>query len=142
LNNFDQHQRVNLSGKSKLVLRHLKVDYKTYGGQDLRTAMVWVDWIHNNLNNGSFDPKHTDETGVRYSLECCFDWSAKRISVAFLIPLSLSVVVGLWYQRSTGDVQTAWSIASFIVTASAGKNPTSPVRYEKANGLNQRSLLC
>jgi len=32
-----------------------------------------------------------------------------------------SLIVGIAYMAKTGDVQTAWTIASYIVTATGGK---------------------
>lgn len=37
-----------------------------------------------------------------------------------MVLLILSLVIGTWYMQSTGDVQTAWTISSYSVTAAGG----------------------
>jgi len=38
-----------------------------------------------------------------------------------MLPVFLSIVAGVTYQRLTEDVQTAWTIASYVVTAVGGR---------------------
>jgi len=41
--------------------------------------------------------------------------------IAVSFPVILSFAVGLWYMKKTGDVQTAWTLASYIVTGVGGE---------------------
>lgn len=50
------------------------------------------------------------------------DWSQRRIAIAALIPLALSLGVGLYYMLINDGVEgtsAAWTISSYIVTAGA-----------------------
>lgn len=76
----------------------------------------WIDWVSKNMNEF-----HKIPSEGRYSLELKLSWSAKKIMVLVTTPVILSLVIGTWYMQSTGDTQTAWTIASYIVTAAGGK---------------------
>lgn len=79
--------------------------------------MGWADWIHKCLNQNSTDLV----TDGAYSLEIKLGWSASRISVAVLVPVILSLVIGCWFNSrdwtDLATIQTAWGIASYIATA-------------------------
>lgn len=51
------------------------------------------------------------------SLELLLGWCPIKILVVVILPVVLSLAIGTWYMQVTGDVQTAWTIASYIVTA-------------------------
>ena len=56
------------------------------------------------------------------SLKLILDWSQRRIAIAALIPLALSLGVGIYYMLVNDGVEgtsTAWTISSYIVTAGA-----------------------
>lgn len=59
------------------------------------------------------------------SLEIILGWPAIRISVVVLLPVVLSLVIGLWFQSrdwtDLATIQTAWALASYIVTAGGYK---------------------
>lgn len=82
---------------------------------------AWMKWVGSNLNGGK------EETGEeaggplegRWSLELVYDWCPYRLSAVVITPLLLSLIVGVWYMRSNGDVITAWTLALYIVTAAA-----------------------
>lgn len=87
---------------------------------DHTTAQVWASWVHRVLNDGSNDvPNGT------YALEIVLGWSATRISVVVLLPVLLSLVVGLYLNsRDWSDlttIQTAWGTASYVVTTGGRK---------------------
>lgn len=115
-----------------------------------RENTEWADWIHENLNSSSYQPNYPpaariaemgyfEETGVlqprpdhqqhdkdcALSLELILGWSATRISLAVSIPIILSIVVGLWYQKATGDVATAWILGTYVVTSAGSKSISS-----------------
>lgn len=83
-------------------------------------AQAWADWVHQVLNNGSHDVLKGS-----YSLELVLGWSANRISVVILLPVLLSLAIGIWLNsRDWSDlatIQTAWGTASYIVTAGGSK---------------------
>lgn len=64
---------------------------------------------------------HKIPSNARYSLELRLGWSVTRIVIMTATPVILSLVVGIWYMQFTGDTQTAWTIASYIVTAAGGE---------------------
>lgn len=78
--------------------------------------------MHQELNNDSHDVLKE-----KYSLEIVLGWSVARIAVVILIPVVLSLVIGLWFNSKDWTdlttIQTAWSIASYIVTAGGCKYP-------------------
>ena len=81
----------------------------------------WSEWIHQNLNHGIADPKQCPELKA-YALEVILDWSAKRIFVALLAPIVLSVGIGLYIMNydlpyELERLEAAWSIAAYAVTA-------------------------
>ncbi|KAK1751058.1 hypothetical protein QBC47DRAFT_464270 [Echria macrotheca] len=71
----------------------------------------WQDWIMKNLNRGNPQP-----AAGSYSIRLVLRWDTYRISFAIMLPVFLSIIAGVTYQELTGDVQTAWSIASYVVT--------------------------
>ncbi|KAJ8128904.1 hypothetical protein O1611_g4729 [Lasiodiplodia mahajangana] len=109
------HERVELDENGVADLRLLLYTYKKWYVPD-RTAKLWVNWIHQALNGESDDVRNGT-----YSLEIVLGWSATRISVVVLLPVLLSLAIGLyinsqnWTDLTT--IQTAWSIASYVVTA-------------------------
>lgn len=100
------------------MLRKLAIAYKFHGDSFMRNSIEWHQWVCVKLNGSRHDPTKPGKHGG-YSLSCQFRWSRKRITFAVLSPLLGSIVAGIWYQQVTGDVQTAWGIASYIMTAAA-----------------------
>ncbi|KAF4428927.1 hypothetical protein F53441_14040 [Fusarium austroafricanum] len=81
-------------------------------------SLAWSDWIHRTLNNSSLDVLQG-----QYAIELVLDWSVMRISTVVLLPVLLSLGIGLWLNSShwtdLATIQTAWGTASYIVTAGA-----------------------
>jgi hypothetical protein len=108
---------MSLSAQERSILSHFMVAYKAslrYPDDDV--AKAWTKWVHKELNASNvimFEGK--------YSLELIYSWSAVRLSVAVVTPTLFSFVMGLRYMIKTGDVSTAWTISSYIVTAAGGK---------------------
>jgi hypothetical protein len=111
-----------LNDQNKRILDELVEAYHNSSNLYSRSENAWEEWVTGNLNDDDNNPRHTSENS-EYSLECYFSYSPSGIAFAILIPFIISVVAGITYQAKTGDVrlQTAWSIASYIVTAAAGK---------------------
>ncbi|KAI1196561.1 hypothetical protein F5X97DRAFT_207029 [Nemania serpens] len=108
------HERVQLDKNGVMDLQLLLYMYNKWF-VDGTTAQVWADWVHQVLNDGSNDvPNGT------YGLELVLGWSATRISVVVILPVLLSLAVGLYLNsRDWSDlttIQTAWGTASYVVT--------------------------
>ncbi|KAI3538433.1 hypothetical protein CSPX01_09570 [Colletotrichum filicis] len=109
------HERVELDNNGAADLQLLLHTYKKWRVPE-HIAVAWGDWIHEELNSDSHDVLKG-----KFSLELVLGWSVSRIAVVILIPVVLSLAIGLWF-NSKGwtdptTIQTAWSIASYIVTA-------------------------
>jgi len=117
------HKRVKLSNREEQVLNQLLRAYKAWWRQD-DYGEKWAEWIHTNLNDDSNNPMDPWDKG-HLSLEIILGWSAARISVVVLVPIALSLAIGLWFNsRDWTDlltIQAAWAIASYIVTAGGRK---------------------
>jgi len=85
---------------------------------------AWRTWIHENLNEGNYDPAEG-----QYSLLCVVGWSRFNIIVFVVIPFFLvsvmSVAFGIAWSQDIGahksDVTGAWAISTFVVTLAAGE---------------------
>lgn len=81
-------------------------------------SRAWADWIHRTLNDGQLDVLQGE-----YALELVLDWSITRISIVVLVPVLLSLAIGIWLNAKAwtdlATIQTAWGTASYIVTAGA-----------------------
>jgi hypothetical protein len=66
----------------------------------------WIDWV--------FALKQPD--GRRHLLEFVEGWSAARITATASVPLVASVVAGTAWSAVTGDVVTALTFATFLLT--------------------------
>ncbi|OCK78265.1 hypothetical protein K432DRAFT_394937 [Lepidopterella palustris CBS 459.81] len=108
----DCHNKVTLNSRTERILAEFYSDYKSSKneGDDER----WIDWIHENLNKKSYDPRIG-----RLSLQVILSWSIFRITTITLTPIILSLTIGIWYMVETGDVSTAWTIGGYIVTIGA-----------------------
>lgn len=66
----------------------------------------WIDWV--------FRLRTKDK---RHALEFVESWSGKRIAAAGSIPWVLSTIFGILWSVFLGDLQTAFTVAGFILTA-------------------------
>ncbi|KAF3060053.1 hypothetical protein GL218_04744 [Daldinia childiae] len=115
------HESVDLDSYGTGDLRLLLATYKQWYVTDYM-AKQWAVWIHTVLNEDS----HKVPKGS-YSLELVLDWSAKRISAVVLLPVLLSIAIGIWLNSmdwaDLATIQTAWGTASYVVTAGGRKSP-------------------
>ncbi|KAA8565356.1 hypothetical protein MFRU_045g00550 [Monilinia fructicola] len=126
------HVRVLLREEEKMVLRRFFAAYRDRGGVgwmgkigreewDEDVGRAWMRWVGENLNGG----REASGEGAggplegRWSLELVYDWCPYRLSAVVITPLLLSLIVGVWYMETDGDVITAWTLALYIVTAAA-----------------------
>ena len=106
-----------LNPSQKAIMSQFFLAYRaSYRHSDDTVAKAWQGWVHKNLNGSSDNPLEG-----RYSLQLLYDWSSFRLSFVVVVPLLMSLVIGLWYMIQKGDVVTAWTIALYIVTAAAGE---------------------
>ncbi|KAK4042608.1 hypothetical protein C8A01DRAFT_33269 [Parachaetomium inaequale] len=111
------HRRVELDDNG---LADLQLFLDTYNrhwyGVPSEITLAWAAWIHQALNNNS----HNVEDGT-YALELVLDWSVARITFVVLLPVLLSLAVGVWLNArdwtDLATIQTAWGTASYVVTA-------------------------
>ncbi|KAF2820938.1 hypothetical protein CC86DRAFT_303878 [Ophiobolus disseminans] len=120
-----QHIQVKLTSKSERALYQLWRTHSEWW-HSKEIGEQWTKWIQENINQGSNHP--LDENFDDFlSIEVILGWSVLRISVAVLMPVILSLSIGLWFQWSNSKdlatIQAAWSIASYVVTAAGCRRP-------------------
>ncbi|OCL13131.1 hypothetical protein AOQ84DRAFT_436524 [Glonium stellatum] len=107
------HLKLCLSQQHQSTLSQFFLAYQaSYWHPDSNVAKAWTEWVHKNLNANS----HVPFEG-KYSLELVYGWSPTRLTFAVSLAVFLSFGIGLGYMLKTGDVSTAWTIASYVVTA-------------------------
>lgn len=113
------HERVDLDS-SGLADLHLLLDTYKHWHVPHYITQAWANWIHQTLNNGSHDVLKGN-----YALELVLDWSMTRITIVVLLPVLLSLGIGLWLNSAAwtdlATIQTAWGTASYVVTAGGCK---------------------
>jgi hypothetical protein len=131
----DYHTMIDCDNATKRALAELFKDYQTrfWGYEDYGDR--WMNWIHTKFNNSDNDPKNG-----RYSLQLILGWSIPKLVFWGIAPILLSLAIGIWYMLTpppgadqVAVVQTAWTIASYIVTAAACKKQPSLRKYELMN---------
>ncbi|PMD34529.1 hypothetical protein L207DRAFT_570237 [Hyaloscypha variabilis F] len=134
------HIRIPLDPQTERILNQL-YNYFTRYHTSSAANRRFADWVHENLNHSSYEaahpsaetianmnqfdkfgnwqprPEHSQhDENCALSLELVIGWSTFRVSLAVLAPVTLSLVVGAWYQKATGDVGTAWVLATYVIT--------------------------
>ncbi|KAF5977936.1 hypothetical protein FCOIX_6268 [Fusarium coicis] len=98
------------------------------GSPNPKERVVFVDkpdQLFSKLHWATFRLHYTrlDILEGEYGLELVLDWSVTRISIVVLIPVLLSLAIGIWLNSKAwtdlATIQTAWGTASYIVTAGA-----------------------
>ncbi|KAF5616952.1 uncharacterized protein FTJAE_12827 [Fusarium tjaetaba] len=111
------HKHINLDDNGVADLQLFMSTYRRWHVPRY-ISLAWSDWIHCTLNN-----KRLDILEGQYGLELVLDWSVTRISIVVLIPVLLSLAIGIWLNSKAwtdlATIQTAWGTASYIVTAGA-----------------------
>ncbi|KAF4341459.1 hypothetical protein FBEOM_4620 [Fusarium beomiforme] len=115
--NTGTHKHVNLDDNGIGDLYLLMNTYKSWH-VPRHISLAWADWVHRTLNNERLDVLEGE-----YALELVLDWSITRISIVVLVPVLLSLAIGIWLNSKAwtdlATIQTAWGTASYIVTAGA-----------------------
>ncbi|KAH6884164.1 hypothetical protein B0T10DRAFT_531399 [Thelonectria olida] len=109
------HERIELDSHGVADLELLLHTYKRWHVPDYITQK-WARWIHETLNNDSLDVVKGS-----LALEIVLGWSMTRIAIVVLLPVLLSLAIGLWLNAKAWTdlttIQTAWGTASYIATA-------------------------
>jgi hypothetical protein len=79
----------------------------------ITTENDWIDWV--------FRLRQVDR---RHALEFVEGWNGARIAVAGTLPLLISTIVGVVWSVKSGDVQTAFTVAGFILTGGTRESPS------------------
>ncbi|KAG5761698.1 hypothetical protein H9Q72_010183 [Fusarium xylarioides] len=111
------HKRINLDDNGVADLQLFMSTYRRWH-VPRHISLAWSDWIHCTMNN-----KRLDILEGEYGLELVLDWSVTRISIVVLVPVLLSLAIGIWLNSKAwtdlATIQTAWGTASYTVTAGA-----------------------
>jgi hypothetical protein len=107
-----------------MIIGRLKVNLEIVDRPSQEEEIAWKTWIHENLNEGKIDPKEG-----QFSILCVIGWSRFNIIMFVVVPFvaiaTASVVFGItWsqdFRNHQSDVSGAWTVASFIITLTAGK---------------------
>ncbi|KAF2674226.1 hypothetical protein BT63DRAFT_5143 [Microthyrium microscopicum] len=120
----DFHSIVAIDARTQRTLAELWREFQS-GEPDYNDR--WMRWTQRCLNGGSLRP----EEG-RYGLSLRLKWSAQKFMIYGGLCIAVSVVVGVAYtyvntapgaefSDRIAVAQTAWTIASYSVTAAGGK---------------------
>ncbi|KAH6692520.1 hypothetical protein F5X68DRAFT_201060, partial [Plectosphaerella plurivora] len=92
------------------VLQEMMYAYHNSGR--LSSDIDWVKWV--------FRLRRQDK---RHAIEFVEGWNSTRIGIAGSIPWLSSCIVGIAWTAAGGDVQSAFTVASFILTSSSSEYP-------------------
>jgi hypothetical protein len=84
----------------------------------LASTHDWIQWV--------FRLRRRDR---RHALEFVEGWNTTRIAVSGTVPWLASCLVGILWSAMGGDPQTAFTVASFILTSSSGMSFLSFLIY-------------
>lgn len=105
---YTPNSRPTVVQLDNFVLQEMLYAYKNPSKID--TYHEWIDWV--------FRLRQPDK---RHALEFVEGWNGTRIAIAGMTPLVFSTVVGLAWSIRSGDWQTAFTVAGFILTAGTRK---------------------
>lgn len=91
------------------VLQEMMYAYRN--PSKLKSKDEWVKWV--------FRLRRKDK---RHAIEFVEGWNTTRIAVAGTVPWLSSCLVGVIWAVIGGDIQTAFTVASFILTSSSSKS--------------------
>ncbi|KAL3419575.1 hypothetical protein PVAG01_08073 [Phlyctema vagabunda] len=107
------HVKIELRHQEQRTLSLFMTAYNaSHRRPDAGVDEAWVGWVREQFNK-----KQRYPTESAYSLELIYGWSPVRLTIAVVAPTLFSFLAGLVYMIQTDDVQTAWTISSYIVTA-------------------------
>ena len=74
--------------------------------EDNQFKTPWIEWVYKLRK-----PDH------RHALEFVENWDGTRIAIAGILPWLFSMIIGVVWSAKGGDVQTAFTVAGFILTS-------------------------
>jgi hypothetical protein len=77
----------------------------------LSSSQDWIQWV--------FRLRLKDR---RHALEFVEGWNTTRIAISGAVPCVSSCLVGIIWTAMGGDVQSAFTVASFLLTISSSKS--------------------
>jgi hypothetical protein len=98
------------------VLQEIMYAYRN--PERLSSTDDWVQW--------AFRLRQKDR---RHALEFVEGWNTTRIAISGTVPWLSSCLVGIIWTAMGGDVQTAFTVASFILTSFSSKPGTHSQRF-------------
>jgi hypothetical protein len=90
------------------VLQEIYYAYKH--PSSVTSDSAWIEWVFRLRRNNK-----------RHALEFVEDWNSTRVTIAAAVPWLMSSLVGIIWTARGGDAQTAFTVASFILTSGTGK---------------------
>ena len=91
------------------VLQEIYYAYKHPGS--VTSENDWIQWVF-----------RLRRSNKRHALEFVEGWNSTRVVIAAALPWLVSCLVGIIWSASGGDAQTAFTVASFILTSGTGKS--------------------
>lgn len=90
--------------------------------EKIKTETEWIDWI--------FALKAPKEPEIKYALEFVGGWQGKKIAVLGMVPWVASCATAIiWSALWGSDIQTAFTVAAFILTASGSMYKVLPLDF-------------
>jgi hypothetical protein len=86
------------------VLQEMYYAYKH--PESITSDTAWIEWVFRLR-------KHNK----RHALEFVEGWNSTRVVIAAMLPWLISCMVGIIWTATGGDAQTAFTVASFILTS-------------------------
>jgi hypothetical protein len=77
--------------------------------EDSESETPWIKWVY-----------RLRKPEQRHALEFIESWDGKRIVIAGTLPWLFSTMVGVVWSVKGGDVQTAFTVAGYILTSGTG----------------------
>ncbi|KAF1972687.1 hypothetical protein BU23DRAFT_156017 [Bimuria novae-zelandiae CBS 107.79] len=85
--------------------------YYAYRHPDsVTSATDWIQWVF-----------RLRKRNKRHALEFVEGWNSTRVIIAAALPWLISCLVGIIWTATRGDAQTAFTVASFILTSGTGE---------------------
>lgn len=76
----------------------------------LKHQTDWIEWV--------FRLRQKD---CRHALEFVEDWNSSRIAMMGSIPIVAATVIGIVWALHWGNVQSAFTVAGFVLTVGTGE---------------------
>ncbi|XTI84282.1 hypothetical protein V2W45_1366780 [Cenococcum geophilum] len=92
-----------------LILQEILYTYKN--ASKINTETAWIEWV--------FRLRQEDK---RHALEFVEGWNLSRVIIVGCLPWLISLIIGITWVAVTKDAQTAFTVASFVLTSVTGES--------------------